>query len=71
MPYFQAIELFNNPEASLENLLIAIEDLGVEYGYIVAMASQGLREDSEIDLVRILVLIKALKLKITQNYDKH
>lgn len=71
MPYFQAAEIFNNPEATLEELLTAIEELGIQYGYIVAMASKGLREDSEIDLVRILVLIKALKLKITQNYAKY
>ncbi|MEG4861221.1 hypothetical protein QUB75_27075 [Microcoleus sp. K1-B6] len=66
MPYFQASELLKNPEASLDDLLTAIEDLGVQYGYIVAMASQGLREDSEIDLVRLLVLIKSLRFKITQ-----
>lgn len=66
MPYFQADELLKNPEASLEDLLTAIEDLGVQYGYIVAMASQGLREDAETDLVRLLMLIKALQLKIIQ-----
>lgn len=66
MPYFQAKELLKNPDASLEDLLAALEDLGVQYGYIVAMAAHGMRNDSEIDLVRLLVLIKALKFKITQ-----
>lgn len=69
MPYSQATELFNNPEASLEDLLTAIEDLGVQYGYIIGMASRGLRAEPEADLVRILILIKALKFKIIQNYD--
>lgn len=68
MPYSQAIELFDNPKASLEDLLVAIEDLSIEYGYIMALISRGLRQDSENDLVRILVLIRALKFKIIQNY---
>ncbi|MEG4915741.1 hypothetical protein [Microcoleus sp. B7-D4] len=66
MAYFQASELLKNPEASLEDLLVALEDLGVEYGYIVAMTTHGMREDSEIDLVRILLLIKAIKLRVQQ-----
>lgn len=70
MPYSQAVESLNNPDASLEDLLLAIQDLAVQYGYILAMTSQGLREDSESDLLKILVLIKAIKFKIIRNYDK-
>lgn len=66
MPYFQAYKLLENPNCSVSELANSIEEMGMEYGYIIAMAGQGLREDSETDLVRILILLKALKLKIQE-----
>ncbi len=67
MPYAQANELLQSPNPNLVDLLNALKDLSVQYGYIVGMASQGLREDSEADLARLLVLIKLIKDRIVQH----
>lgn len=56
MPYFQANELLKNPEASLEELLKALFDLGKEWGHVASSAGHGLRENAEPDLIRIIVL---------------
>lgn len=56
MPYFQANELLENPEASLEELLKALFDLGKQWGYIASATSYGLRENAEPELIRIIVL---------------
>lgn len=67
MPYAQAHDLLQTPDPDLIDLLDALADLSVQYGYIAAMTSQGLREDSEADLVRLLVLIKLIKDRIKKN----
>ena len=64
MPYFQASEILKNPESSISELLDALEDCGVQYGYLVAMAEHGLRDDVETELVRLLTLIKLIKIRI-------
>lgn len=63
MPYIQATELFNNPNATLTDLLDSFGDLEREYGYVKAMIISGSREDVET-LWRIAVLVDAIKLKI-------
>ncbi len=67
MPYAQAHDLLENPNPNLIDLLNAVEDLSIQYGYIVGMASQGLRQDPEADLIRLLVLIKLIKDRIEKN----
>ncbi len=66
MPYFQASELLKNPEASSEELLRALFDLGKEWGYITSSARQGLRENAEPDLIRIIVLSDMIIYRIQQ-----
>lgn len=66
MAYRQAHELLKETNPSLSDLLDAIWEMGMEYGYIAAMSGQGLREDAETDLVRIIVLSKLLKAKIEE-----
>lgn len=67
MPYAQAHDLLQTPNPDLIDLLNALEDLSIQYGYIIGMTKQGLREDSEADLARLLVLIKSIKDKIEKN----
>lgn len=69
MPYFQANELLKNPEASLEELLDSLESLGREWGYLAGSISLGLRDNAEEDLIRIIILSKAIKHRIIQ-FDK-
>lgn len=64
MPYYQAAELLKNSEASLEDLLDALESLGREWGHIASSVNSGLRENAEEDLVRIIILSKAIKHRI-------
>lgn len=64
MPEYQASQVLENPSSTLEELLNALEDMAVQYGYISAMAGHGLRENVEIDLVRTLCIIKIIKLRI-------
>lgn len=70
MPYFQASELLKNTEAPLEELLDSLESLSKEYGYIAGSISLGLRENAEEDLIRIIILSKAIKYKIIQLSQK-
>lgn len=71
MPYFQAAELLRLKSTNVEELLDALEDLGVEYGYIKNSFKPGLRTDAEIDLIRIIILSKAIKYRIIQLTNKN
>ena len=73
MPEYQASQVLENSNSTLEELLNALEDMAVQYGYISAMAGHGLRENIETDLVRTLCLIKIIKLRIHKknNYPKN
>jgi hypothetical protein len=68
MPYTHAYDALKNPTSTVSDYIDAIEELGVQYGYIIGMVERGLREDAEIDLVRIRVLVDTLKAKII---DRH
>ena len=69
MPYIQAKESLNNPEATLEELLRALFDLGKEWGYIACSAGYGSRENAESDLIRIIVLNDMIICRIQQHIE--
>lgn len=69
MPYSQASELLKNSEVTLEQLLKALLDLGMEWGYIAASARHGFRENADADLIRIIVLSDAIIYKIKETYN--
>ena len=74
MPECQVSQVLENPSSTLEELLNALEDIAMQYGYIAGMASHGLKnENTKTDLVRTLLVIKVLKLRIYKfNYsDNH
>ncbi len=66
MPYFQAAELLKLETTSIEELLNALEDLGIEYGHIRGSVGHGLRENAEADLIRIIILSKSIKYRIIE-----
>lgn len=66
MPEYQVSQVLENPDATLDELMDSLQDMASQFGYISAMAGQGLRGDSEADLVRTLLIIKVLKLRIYQ-----
>ena len=66
MPYYQANECLNNPDSTLPELVKALEDTVFQYAYIAAMASHGLREASEGDLLKLANLQLALENKIEE-----
>ena len=71
MPYFQAAELLRLKSTNIEELLDALEDLGIEYGYIKGSTQRGLRVDAEIDLIRIIILAKSIKYRIIELFGKN
>lgn len=71
MPYFQAAELLRLKSTNIEELLDALEDLGIEYGYIKSSARRGSRIDAEIDLIRIIILAKSIKYRIIELFGKN
>lgn len=71
MPYFQAAELLRLESVDTIQLLDALEDLGIEYGHIKESANRGLRENAEADLIRIVILSKAIKYRILQLCKNH
>lgn len=70
MPYSQACECLKNADSTVAQLLDALEDIVGEYIYLATMsrweskAGQELREDVAQDLLKLLVLKKALKVEI-------
>lgn len=68
VPYFQAKELLANPNASLEELLKALFDLGKEWGHIASSTEHGLRENAKPDLTRIIVLSDMIIYRIQQEF---
>jgi hypothetical protein len=66
MPYASAYDVLKSATATVAECANAIEELGIQYGYITAVVALGVRENADIDLVRIKVLIKALKFKIVK-----
>lgn len=64
MAYYQAYELLKDPNCTVSDLVDLIEEVSMEYGYILGKVEAGHRINSEADLVRILVLLKLLKEKI-------
>ena len=68
MPYDSAYEVLKNLASTTSECADAIEELGIQYGYILGTVSFGMRKDAdaESDLVRIKVLIAALKFRIAQ-----
>lgn len=68
MPYESAYEVFKKINATIPECADAIEELGVEYGYVLCSISLGIRKDAdaEAELVRIKVLAIALKIKISE-----
>lgn len=66
MPYFQAKELLELQSCDVEALLDALENLYKEYAHIIGSVSSGLRENAEEDLIRIIILSKAVKHRIIQ-----
>lgn len=71
MPYYQAKKLLKNPEATLEQLLKALLDLGMEWGYIAASANHGFRDNPEADLIRIIVLSDMIVYRILKLVKNH
>lgn len=65
MPYFQVYNLLKS-DCSLQELLDGLQDISLEYGYLCGMAAHGLRENVEPELIRLLVLIEAVKFKIKE-----
>lgn|GEM_PF-2522009 len=70
MPEYQVSQVLENPEVTLQELLYALEDMSIQYGYISGMAAHGLRENAEADLVRTLCIIKIIKLRIHKKVKK-
>lgn len=66
MPYFQAKELLDLQSTNIEALLNALEDLYGEYAHIIGSIHSGFRENAEEDLIRIIVLSKAIKYRIIE-----
>ncbi|MEG4010408.1 hypothetical protein QUA41_30775 [Microcoleus sp. Pol11C1] len=70
MPYVQAYECLKDSNSSIAQLLDALEDTVTEYIYLTTMAwheartGNQLREGVEEDLLKLLVLKKALKVEI-------
>jgi len=68
MPYDSAYEVLKSSTATASECADAIEELGIQYGYILGSVSFGIRKDAdaETDLVRIKVLVAALKFRISE-----
>lgn len=66
MPYDSAYEVLKSVTSTIAECADVIEELGIQYGYIMATVAFGIREDADIDLVRIKVLITALKFRIAE-----
>lgn len=66
MPYDSAYDVLKSATCTIAECVDAIEELGIQYGYIMATAAFGIRSDTDIDLVRIKVLVEALKFRIAQ-----
>ncbi|MEG5045957.1 hypothetical protein [Microcoleus sp. B4-C1] len=70
MPYFQACELLLSKESTVEELLEAHEDIACQYGHITCTAALGLREDVEPDLIRLVMILEAIKVKIVEKFNQ-
>lgn len=70
MPYTQAYDLLQNPNSNLIDLLHALEEMAMEYGYLLGLRKSGYRKDCESDLIRTFIIIEALKSEIKQKYDR-
>lgn len=66
MPYDSAYEVLKSVTSTIAECVDVIEELGIQYGYIMATVAFGIREDADSDLLRIKVLITALKFRITE-----
>lgn len=66
MPYESAYEVLKDFASTVSECADAIEELGIQYGYIMATVASGARKDADSDLIRIKVLIQALKFRITE-----
>lgn len=66
MPYASAYDVLKNATSTIAECADAIEELGIQYGYITAAVALGVRENADIDLVRIKVLSVALKFRIAE-----
>lgn len=66
MPYESAYEVLKSVTPTITQCVDAIEELGIQYGYIMATVSFGMREDADSDLIRIKVLVNALKFRISE-----
>lgn len=71
MPYFQAAELLRLKSTNIEELLNALEDLGIEYGHIKNGVQRGSRVEAEADLIRIIILAKSIKYRIIELFGKN
>lgn len=66
MPYDSAYGVLKNCTSTMLDCIDAIEELGIQYGYIIASVAIGTRTDADADLVRIKVLVAALKYRINE-----
>ena len=66
MPYESAYEVLKSATPTIAECVDAIEELGVQYGYITATVAFRIRGDADGDLVRIKVLVAALKFRIAE-----
>jgi hypothetical protein len=65
--YQQGVELLFSLQPNKEDLVDALSDLSAEYGYIYCTARHDLRQNTEPELTRFILVIEALKFKI-KNY---
>lgn len=66
MPYESAYEVLKSATSTISECTDVIEELGIQYGYIMATVAFGIRENADSDLVRIKVLVAALKFRIIE-----
>ena len=64
MPYSQALDIYKDPNSTVVDYLTAAFELGEQYGHIAGAVDRGLREDAASELLRIVILLEALKKKI-------
>lgn len=69
MPYQQAYDLLKSENPTLEQLLDAYLDIGFQHGYVAAVATHGLRDNVESELIRFIVILEALKFKILEKVN--